>query len=50
LSITDSTITGNTGGHWTNVATGSVTDVGTAVGTNAKSIAVTNSTVQGYSP
>jgi hypothetical protein len=50
LSITDSTITGNTGGHWTNVTTGSVTDVGTAVGTNAKSITVTNSTVQGYTP
>jgi hypothetical protein len=47
LSIADSTMTGNTGGHWTAVSTGSVTNVGTAVGTNAKSITVTNSTVQG---
>jgi hypothetical protein len=47
LSITDTTITGNTGGSWTNVTTGSVTDVGTAIGVNAKSITVTNSTVQG---
>jgi hypothetical protein len=48
LSIADSTITGNTGGHWTNVSTGSVTNAGTAVGTNAKSITIANSTVQGY--
>ena len=47
LSIVDSTITGNSGGHWTNVSTGSVTNAGTAVGTNAKSITITNSTVQG---
>ena len=47
LTITDTTITGNTGGSWTNVTTGSVTDVGTAIGVNAKSITVTNSTVQG---
>jgi hypothetical protein len=47
LAIIDSTITGNTGGHWTNVAGGSVTNAGTAVGTNAKSITITNSTVQG---
>jgi len=47
LSIVDSTVTGNTGGHWTNVKTGSVTNAGTAVGTNAKSITITNSTVQG---
>jgi hypothetical protein len=46
LSITDTTMTGNTGGHWTNVSTGSVTNVGTAVGVNAKSITVTNSTLQ----
>jgi hypothetical protein len=38
LSIADTTMTGNTGGHWTVVATGSVTNVGSAVGTNAKSI------------
>jgi hypothetical protein len=47
LSIVDSTVTGNTGGHWTSVQTGSVTNAGTAVGTNAKSIVITNSTVQG---
>jgi hypothetical protein len=47
LSITDTTITGNTGGYWTQVTTGSVTNVGTAIGVNAKSITVTNSTVQG---
>ena len=48
LTITDTTMTGNTGGHWTNVSTGSVTNVGTAIGVNAKSITVTNSTLQGY--
>jgi hypothetical protein len=47
LSITDTTMTGNTGGHWTNVSSGSVTDVGTAIGVNAKSITVKNSTLQG---
>ncbi len=47
LTITDTTITGNTGGSWTNVTTGSVTDVGTAIGVNAKSITVKNSTIQG---
>jgi hypothetical protein len=48
LSITDTTITGNTGGHWTNVTSGSVMNVGTAVGVNAKSITVKSSTIQGY--
>ena len=47
LSIADTTMTGNTGGHWTNVAAGSVTNAGTAVGTNAKSITITSSTIQG---
>ena len=47
LSIADTTMTGNTGGSWTVVSSGSVTNVGTAVGTNAKSITVTNSTLQG---
>ncbi len=47
LSISDTTMTGNTGGHWTVVQSGSVTDAGTAVGTNAKSITITNSTLQG---
>jgi hypothetical protein len=46
LSIADTTMTGNTGGHWTNVSTGSVTDAGSAVGTNCKSITITNSTIQ----
>jgi len=48
LTITDTTIMDNTGGSWTNVATGSVKNVGTAIGVNAKSISVTNSTLQGY--
>jgi hypothetical protein len=48
LAISDSTMTGNTGGSWTNVSSGTVTNVGTAVGVNAKSISVTNSTLQGY--
>ena len=47
LTITDTTMTGNTGGSWTNVSTGSVKSAGTAVGTNAKSITITNSTLQG---
>jgi hypothetical protein len=47
LSITDTTMTGNTGGHWTQVSTGSVTNAGTAVGVNAKSITIVNSTLQG---
>jgi hypothetical protein len=46
LSITDTTMAGNTGGHWTNVSTGSVTNAGTAVGTNAKSITITSSMLQ----
>ncbi len=48
LTITDTTMTGNTGGSWTNVSTGSVTNVGNAIGVNAKSIAVMNSMIQGY--
>jgi hypothetical protein len=40
LTITDSAITGNTGGSWGGA--------GTAIGVNAKSITITNSTVQGY--
>lgn len=47
LTIADTTMTGNTGGHWTSVQSGSVMDAGTAVGTNAKSITITNSTLQG---
>jgi hypothetical protein len=48
LTITDTTMKGNTGGSWTNVATGTVTNAGTAIGTNAKSITITNSNLQGY--
>jgi hypothetical protein len=47
LTIQNSTITGNTGGHWTSVGSGSVTNAGTAVGTNAESITLVDSTVQG---
>jgi hypothetical protein len=47
LTITDTTMMGNTGGSWTN-ATSGVMNVGTAVGVNAKSITVTNSMLQGY--
>ncbi len=47
LTITDTTMTGNTGGHWTMVSGGSVTNVGTAIGVNAKSITVTSSMLQG---
>jgi len=47
LTITDTTMTGNTGGSWTQVQSGSVTNAGTAVGTNAKSLIVSNSTLQG---
>jgi hypothetical protein len=47
LTITDTTMTGNTGGHWTNAQSGSVRDAGKAVGTNCKSITITNSTIQG---
>lgn len=47
LSIIDTTMTGNTGGHWTNVATGSTTNAGTAVGTNCKSLTIQSSTLQG---
>jgi hypothetical protein len=39
-------MTGNTGGSWTNVSTWSVQDVGSAIGVNAKSITLTNSTLQ----
>ena len=47
LTITDTVMQGNTGGHWTNVQSGSVTNAGTAIGTNAKSITITNSMLQG---
>ncbi len=47
LTIIDTTMTGNTGGHWTSVKSGSVTNAGDAVGVNAQSITITNSTLQG---
>jgi hypothetical protein len=47
LSIADTKMTGNTGGSWTSVKSGSVMNAGTAVGTNAKSITITNSVLQG---
>jgi predicted outer membrane repeat protein len=47
LKIADTTMTGNTGGHWTQAQTGSTTNVGTAVGTNCHSATITNSTIQG---
>lgn len=46
LTITDTTMMGNTGGSWTNVSTGSVKSAGSAVGVNAKSITITNSKLQ----
>jgi len=47
LTITDTTMTGNTGGSWTNVSTGSTKNAGSAVGTNTKSLSISNSTLQG---
>ena len=47
LTIADTVMQGNTGGHWTQVQSGSVTNAGTAVGTNAKSITITSSMLQG---
>ena len=38
---------GNTGGSWTKVSGGAVTNVGSAIGVNAKSITVTDSMLQG---
>jgi hypothetical protein len=50
LTIADTTMINNTGGHWTNVSTSSgpnqVASAGTAVGTNCHSITVTNSMLQ----
>ena len=47
LTIADTVMSGNTGGHWTSAASGSVKNAGTAVGTNCKSITLTNSMLQG---
>ncbi len=46
LTIKDTTMTGNTGGHWTQ-SMGGMMNAGTAVGTNCKSLTITNSTLQG---
>jgi hypothetical protein len=46
LSIIDTTMQGNTGGHWTSVKSGSVNNVGSAIGVNAQSITLTNSKLQ----
>jgi hypothetical protein len=40
-------MTGNTSRSWTQVQSGNVTNVGSAVGTNCKSITLSNSTLQG---
>lgn len=45
ITVRDSTITGNTGGSWTQVKSG-VSNLGTAFGVNAKSATVENSTLQ----
>ena len=47
MTVQDSIITGNTGGSWTQVREGSVTNLGTAFGVNAKSATVQSSTLQG---
>ncbi len=45
ITVQDSTITGNTGGSWTQVNSGP--DLGTAFGVNAKASTITNATLQG---
>jgi hypothetical protein len=47
MTIRDTIIAGNTGGHWTTTQEGSVKDLGTAFGINAKSAAVESSMLQG---
>lgn len=47
MTVRDSTIIGNTGGSWTQVREGSVTNLGTAFGVNARSATIQNSTLQG---
>lgn len=47
LSMIDTEMTGNTGGHWTVVSTGTIRDAGTAVGTNCKTLSIRDSTLQG---
>ena len=47
LTITDTSMSGNTGGSWTQVKGGTVTNLGSAVGTNCKSITLARSMLQG---
>src|SRR4051794_16746012 len=47
MTVQDSIITGNTGGSWTQVTQGTVTNLGPAFGVNAKSATVVSSTLQG---
>ncbi|HMF43944.1 MAG TPA: hypothetical protein VKQ32_24895 [Polyangia bacterium] len=47
LTITDTTMTGNTGGYWTQAQNDPNANAGKAVGTNCKSLTITNSTIQG---
>lgn len=47
LTITDTTMSGNTGGYWTVASTGTTKNAGTAVGTNCKSLTIVNSKLQG---
>jgi hypothetical protein len=47
LSFINTTMTGNSGGHWTIASTGATQNAGTAVGTNCKSLTIQNSTLQG---
>jgi hypothetical protein len=44
LTITDTTMSGNTGGHWTVANSGG--NAGTAVGTNCNTLKITNSSLQ----
>lgn len=46
ITIQDTEITGNTGGHWTSLQKGGTTDLGSAFGINALSATVINSTLQ----
>ena len=47
LTIADTNIASNTGGHWTQTQSGAMKNAGTAVGTNCKSLTIINSTIQG---
>jgi hypothetical protein len=46
ITVRDSVVSGNTGGSWTQVKQGSVTDLGSAFGVNALSATVQGSTLQ----